>query len=58
MASSNNDELISKASPHTVKKFELVEAYITDWSQKLMNTPTCNGLWIGYNKQDRFFKVI
>ena len=30
MASSNNDELISKASPHTVKKFELVEAYITD----------------------------
>ena len=44
MASSNNDELISKASPHTIKKFELVEAYITDWSQKLMNTQTCNGL--------------
>ena len=28
MASSNNKELISKASPHTIKKFELIEEYL------------------------------
>ena len=44
MASSNNDEIISKASPHTIKKFELIEAYITTWAQKLMNNESCNGI--------------
>ena len=28
MASSNNDEIISKASPHTIKKFELISKVI------------------------------
>ena len=44
MASSNNSEIISKASPHTIKKFELIEEYIKSWAQKLMLTDFCNGL--------------
>lgn len=45
MASSNNDELISHASPHTIKKFELVEKYIGTWVQKLMNNRYCEGVF-------------
>ena len=41
---SNNKELISKASPHTVKKFELIEEYIKSWAQKLMMNQYCNGI--------------
>lgn len=44
MASNNNSKIISKASPHTIKKFELVEEYIKAWSQKLMLTDSCHGL--------------
>lgn len=44
MSSSNNFEVISKASPHTIKKFELIESYIETWAQKLMNNSACNGL--------------
>lgn len=44
MASSNNKELISKASPHTVKKFELIEEYIKAWAQILMLNKYCNGI--------------
>lgn len=44
MASSNDNEIISKASPHTIKKFELIETYIKSWAQKLMLTDFCNGL--------------
>ena len=44
MASSNNDEVISKISPHTVKKFDLIEKYVEAWTQKLMNWPNCNGI--------------
>lgn len=44
MANSNNDEVISKASPHTIKKFELVESYIQTWVQKLINNKYCDGV--------------
>lgn len=44
MASSNNDEIISKASKHTIKKFELIEKYVESWAQKLMLNDYCNGL--------------
>lgn len=44
MASSNNNELISRASLHTQKKFELIAEYIMPWAQKLMNTQSCKGL--------------
>lgn len=36
--------VISKASPHTIKKFELIEEYIKSWAQKLMLNDSCNGL--------------
>lgn len=48
MASSNNNEVISKVSPHTIKKFELIEAYVQTWAHKLLeygrNTGNCNGI--------------
>jgi three-Cys-motif partner protein len=48
MASSNNNEIISEAKPHTIKKFELIEAYTEAWAHKLLeygrNTGNCNGL--------------
>lgn len=44
MASSNNNETISRASLHTQKKFELIEKYIMPWAQKLMNNTSCKGL--------------
>ena len=36
--------VISKASPHTIKKFELIEEYIKSWAQKLLLNGSCNGL--------------
>lgn len=48
MPSSNNFEIISKASPHTIKKFELIEAYSEAWAHKLLEygrrTGNCNGI--------------
>ena len=44
MASSNNNEFISRGSLHTKKKFELIEKYNMPWAQKLMNNPICKGL--------------
>jgi three-Cys-motif partner protein len=44
VSSSNNRKVISKASPHTVKKFDLIEEYIKSWAQKLMLNDSCNGL--------------
>lgn len=41
MACKNNEEVISKVSPHTVKKFDLIEKYVEAWIQKLMNWPNC-----------------
>jgi three-Cys-motif partner protein len=36
--------VISEASPHTIKKFELIEAYVVAWAQKLLNYDKCNGI--------------
>ncbi|NLV73829.1 MAG: three-Cys-motif partner protein TcmP [Chloroflexi bacterium] len=36
--------VITKASPHTIKKFELIEEYIKSWAQKLMLNNSCNSL--------------
>lgn len=44
MSRSNNRKVISKASPHTIKKFDLIEEYIKSWAQKLMLNDACNGL--------------
>ena len=42
--SGRKKNVISKASPHTIKKFELIEEYIKSWAQKLLLTESCNGL--------------
>ena len=42
--SAKKKNIISKASPHTIKKFELLEEYIKSWAQKLLLTESCNGL--------------
>lgn len=44
MMSGRKKSIISKASPHTIKKFELIEEYIKSWAQKLLLTDFCNGL--------------
>ena len=44
MMSCRKKRIISKASPHTIKKFELIEEYIKSWAQKLLLTDSCNGL--------------
>ena len=44
MANTSNDEVISRASAHTIKKFELIEKYVQTWAQKLLNNQYCNGL--------------
>lgn len=41
---SDTDEIISKASFHTVKKFELIEKYVETWAQKLLNIQYCDHL--------------
>lgn len=44
----NNNEVISPVSPHTIKKFELIEAYVLAWAHKLLeygrNTGNCKGI--------------
>lgn len=40
----SSKNVISKASPHTIKKFELIEEYIKSRTQKLLLTDSCNGL--------------
>ena len=44
MSSSNNSTVVSKVSPHTIKKFELIESYVKSWAQKLMQNNYCNGI--------------
>ena len=44
MAIANGENTISKASPHTIKKFDLIEKYVETWAQKLLNTAYCSGI--------------
>lgn len=44
MSSSNNTKIISKASQHTIKKFELIETYIKSWAQILMLNSSSTGV--------------
>ena len=36
------DNNVDLACPHTIKKFELIEAYVRDWAHKLLNYENCN----------------
>lgn len=35
------NELIKEIGYHSVKKFELIESYVTIWCQKLLNYDDC-----------------
>lgn len=42
--STKNNPLVGEAHPHTIKKFELVTAYIETWAQKLLQNNACQGI--------------
>lgn len=44
MSSNNNSKIISTASPHSIKKFELIEEYVKSWAKKLLNYDKCKGI--------------
>ena len=44
MASSKKNDVISEASPHTIKKFELISEYVKAWINILMLNPKCKGI--------------
>ena len=44
MVIENGEKIISRASPHTIKKFDLIEKYVETWAQKLLNTAYCSGI--------------
>lgn len=44
MASSKKKEVISEASPHTIKKFELISEYVKVWINILMLNSKCKGI--------------
>lgn len=44
MSSANNYKVISQASPHTIKKFELIEKYVESWAHILLQNSLCHDL--------------
>lgn len=44
MASSKKNDVISEASPHTIKKFELISEYVKAWINILMLNSKCKGI--------------
>jgi len=42
MSRVNNNEIISEACQHTIKKFELIEEYVKRWARILLNNQSCN----------------
>ncbi|MBQ6970901.1 MAG: three-Cys-motif partner protein TcmP [Synergistaceae bacterium] len=42
--SRETDGIIDEVSPHTVKKFELVEGYVRDWKEIMLNNSSCGEL--------------
>lgn len=44
MASTKKNDLISVASPHSIKKFELISKYVEAWIQILMMYKECKGI--------------
>ena len=37
------EEIITKAKPHTIKKFELIERYVDEWARKILGFGGVNG---------------
>lgn len=44
MSSNKKEQIVSEASPHTIKKFDLIEKYVESWAQKLCNNQYCKGI--------------
>ena len=44
MASKNNNEVVSMASPHSIKKFELISSYVRGWINIMMQNSACKGI--------------
>ena len=44
MTSSKKKDIISVASLHTIKKFELISKYVEAWVEILLNSDKCNGI--------------
>ena len=44
MSRKDTRRVIDNASPHTVKKFEVIAGYVTEWKEKLLMTPQCKNL--------------
>ena len=44
MSRKDSEKIIDEASPHTVKKFELVTGYIKSWKEILLLQPSCEEL--------------
>lgn len=44
MARTKKVETITKISPHTVKKFELIEKYVDEWARKILGIKDVNGM--------------
>lgn len=44
MANSKKNDVVSIASHHTIKKFELISRYVEAWVEILLNSQKCNGI--------------
>ncbi len=44
MTSLKKKDIISVASPHTIKKFELISKYVEAWAEILLNNDKCKGI--------------
>ena len=44
MTNRKKDDVISEANQHTIKKFDLIEAYVKEWAPKLLNNKSCENL--------------
>ncbi|WP_026491450.1 three-Cys-motif partner protein TcmP [Butyrivibrio sp. XPD2002] len=44
MAGSKKNDVISIASPHSIKKFELISEYVKSWVQIIMQIEKCKGI--------------
>lgn len=43
LVNTENNEIITVAKPHTIKKFELIEKYVDEWARKILGFNGING---------------
>ena len=42
--SKHDNSIITYAAPHTIKKFELIEAYVDEWARKILGYDASKGV--------------